>query len=254
MIERLLPVEVFAFLLVFCRIGGAVVIMPGFGEAFISPRVRLFIAFVITLVTAPVVVGTLPAMPDAVGSLVLLIAGEVLVGVFIGTLVRLLLAALATAGTVIAFVSGLASALAFNPLLADQGSLPSAFLTLLGLVLIFVTNLHHLMLLAVFDSYSLFVPGVAPEIGDMAMMVGRTVADSFALGLQLAAPFMVVAFMFYVLIGLLARLMPQMQVFFIAIPMQILLGFFVFSIVLTSVMLWFLTKFQESLIPFLAPG
>ena len=254
MLERLLPVEVFAFLLVFCRIGGAMLIMPGFGETFVSPRIRLMIALVITLVTAPVVVGTLPALPDQVGDLVLLVVGEIFVGVFIATIVRLLTAALATAGTVIAFVSGLASALAFNPLLSDQGSLPSAFLTLLGIILIFATNLHHLMLLAVFDSYSLFVPGVAPELGDVAMLIGRTVADSFALGLQLAAPFMVVGFIFYVLIGLLARLMPQMQVFFIAIPMQILLGFFVFSIVLSSVMLWFLERFQASLIPFLLPG
>lgn len=252
MLERLLPVEVFSLLLVFCRIGGAIVILPGFGETFVSPRIRLLIALMISLVVTPVVDASLPEMPSQVGPLILLIGGEILVGVFIGSVARLLIAALSTAGTVIAFVSGLASALAFNPLMSDQGSLPSVFLTLLGLLLLFATNMHHLMLRAVFDSYGLFVPGAAPEAGDMAMYVGRTVADSFTLGIQIAAPFLVISLVFYVMMGLLARLMPQMQVFFIAIPLQILLSFFVLSSVLSGVMLWFLSRFSDRLSGFTA--
>jgi len=252
MLDRLLPFEVFSFLLVFCRIGGAMVILPGFGETFVSPRIRLLLALLIALVVTPVADPFLPAMPSQVGPLVLLIGGEILVGVFIGTVARLLISALATAGTVIAFVSGLASALAFNPLLQDQGSLPSVFLTLLGLLLMFATNLHHVMLRAVFDSYTLFVPGTGPDAGDMAMYIGRTVADSFALGIQLAAPFLVISLVFYVMMGLLARLMPQMQVFFVAIPLQILLSFFIMSSVLTGVMLWFLTQFSSRLSNFFA--
>ncbi len=239
-------------MLVFCRIGGALVILPGFGETFVSPRIRLLIALLIALVVTPVAEPFLPDMPSQVGPLFLLIGGEILVGVFIGTVARLLIAALATAGTVIAFVSGLASALAFNPMMSDQGSLPSVFLTLLGLLLIFATNLHHVMLRAIFDSYSLFLPGAAPEPGDMALYVGRTVADSFTLGIQLAAPFLVISLVFYVMMGLLARLMPQMQVFFVAIPLQILLSFFVMSSVLAGVMLWFLTQFSTRMSNFIA--
>jgi len=252
MLDRLVPFEVFSVLLVFCRIGGAIVILPGFGETFVSPRIRLLLALLIALVVTPVAEPSLPDMPSQVGPLVLLIGGEILVGVFIGTVARLMIAALATAGTVIAFVSGLASALAFNPLLSDQGTLPSAFLTLLGLLLIFATNMHHLMLRAVFDSYTLFVPGSAPDSGDMAMYVGRTVADSFTLGIQLAAPFLVISLVFYVMMGLLARLMPQMQVFFVAIPLQILLSFFILSGVLTGMMLWFLTQFSTRLSNFMS--
>ena len=252
MLDRLLPFEVFSLILVFCRIGGALVILPGFGETFVSPRIRLLIALMISLVVTPLAEPFLPALPSQVGPLVLLVGGEILVGVFIGTVARLLISALATAGTVIAFVSGLASALVFNPLMSDQGSLPSVFLTLLGLLLIFATNMHHLMLRAIFDSYSLFVPGTAPDAGDMANLVGRTVADSFTLGMQLAAPFLVVSLIFYVMMGLLARLMPQMQVFFVAIPLQILLSFFIMSSVLAGVMLWFLNQFSARISAFFA--
>jgi len=252
MLDRLVPFEVFSVLLVFCRIGGAIVILPGFGETFVSPRFRLLLALLIALVVTPVAEPSLPDMPSQVGPLFLLIGGEILVGVFIGTVARLMIAALATAGTVIAFVSGLASALAFNPLLSDQGTLPSAFLTLLGLLLVFATNMHHLMLRAVFGSYTLFVPGSAPDSGDMAMYVGRTVADSFTLGIQLAAPFLVISLVFYVMMGLLARLMPQMQVFFVAIPLQILLSFFILSGVLTGMMLWFLIQFSTRLSNFMS--
>ena len=115
-------------------------------------------------------------------------------------------------------------------------------------MLIFATNLHHLMLRALFDSYVLFAPGTLPPVADFADLAVRYVSSAFRVGVQIAAPFIVYGLVFYISLGLLARLMPQLQVFFIAIPLQILLGLVLLAIVLPPGVLWFLDYFEGTLI------
>lgn len=251
MLKAVLTAELFTTFMVFARIGSAFIMLPTIGETFLSPRARLGLAVVMSIVVAPVVAPIIPAIPPDLLPMLGLIGIEILVGIFIGTAARVLMGALAVAGTVIAFLSGLASALLFNPLLSDQGALQSVFLTLLGLLLLFATDMHHLLIRATVESYAMFEPGVVPMIGDMADTIGRVTADSFALGLQISAPIIVVAVMFYVLLGLLARLMPQMQVFFVAMPLQILVGTFVMMISLSGMMIWFVRQYAELVANFL---
>ncbi|MBP5857010.1 flagellar biosynthetic protein FliR [Marivibrio halodurans] len=251
MFSDLLSAELFATFLVFARIGAAFITLPSIGETFLNPRARLAVALMLSVVAAPVVSPLLPDMPERLGDLALLLLGEIVHGIFIGTVTRVLFNALAIAGVIWSFLSGLASALLFNPLLADQGALQSIFFTLLGLMLIFATDMHHLLIRTVVESYVIFEPGQAPMLGDMADVVARTVADSFKLGIQLVAPLIVVALMFYTLLGLLARLMPQLQVFFIAMPLQILIGMVVMFITIGGMMLWFLEQYREMLGMFL---
>ncbi len=251
MLSELLGAELFATFLVFVRIGAAFITLPTIGETFFSPRARLALALLLSVIVAPVVSPLLPEMPPRVGDMALMMLGEVIYGVFIGGVARILFNALAIAGVVWSFLSGLASALLFNPLLADQGALQSVFFTLLGLALLFATDIHHLLIRTVVESYMLFEPGVVPMVGDMADVIARTVADSFKLGIQLVAPLIIVALMFYTLLGLLARLMPQMQVFFVAMPLQILIGMVVMFIAIGGMMLWFLDRYREMLGMFL---
>lgn len=247
MIEQLFPNDVFSLLLVFARIGGAIMLLPGFGETFVPPRVRLIFALGLTLVLTPLVAGTLPGLPDTIPALFLLLGGEIVIGLFFGGLARLLVTALHVAGVVIGFQTSLAGAQIFDPASAQQGSLIGTFLNLLGIFLIFISDLHHLMLIALADSYSLFVPGVALPLGEFSQKAARTVADSFAVGIRLSAPFIIIGMVFYIGLGLLARLMPQVQVFFIAIPLQVALGFVVLALVLSASMTWFLDFFQAGI-------
>lgn len=252
MLADMLSLEFFALFLVFCRLGAIFIILPAIGEAYISPQIRLMMALTFTLIVTPVVSDLLPAYPQTgILAVSMLILAEIAVGAFIGTMIRILLVALATAGTMISFVTGFANALLFNPGLGDQGSLQSVFLTLLGTLLILTTDLHHIMLRGMVDSYMVFQPGQLPPIGDMSDALSRAVADSFAIGLQLASPFIVVAVVFFALLGLLARLMPQLQVFFLAMPAQILLGLFTMLITIPAIMIAFLQSFSEGLQRFL---
>ncbi len=252
MLDELLPAEIFAILLIFVRVGAAVMLLPGYGEPFVSPRLRLILALLISLVVAPVLSQTLPAMPESAAMLVLLILGEVLIGVFMGTVARVILAALTTAGMLIGYMSTMANALTNDPSAAQQGSIAGSFLTVVALLTIFTLDLHHMLLLAVVDSYELFAPGQVPPIGDFSEMMARMVAKTFLLSFQIAAPFVAVGLTFFLGLGLLGRLMPQMQVFFVAMPLQIAAGITVLFLALPAMVRWFIRSFEDGIMPFVS--
>ena len=254
MLDQLLPNDLFSIALVFMRIGAAMMLLPGFGESYVPTKVRLLIALALALIVTPVVSASLPSMPGDVLSLFVLAAGEIAVGLFFGALARFLVSALHVAGVVIGFQTSLASAQIFDPINSQQVSLLGTFLNVIGVFLIFATDLHHMMLIALADSYTVFVPGAPPPIGDLSQTATRFVARSFALGLQIAAPFVVVGMVFYIGLGLLARLMPQVQVLFIAVPLQIMPGFSVMAMTMSAGLYWFLTNFESGLIGFIDRG
>jgi flagellar biosynthetic protein FliR len=201
----------------------------------------------LSLIVAPVVAQTLPALPADLVRMFLVVGGEVAVGLFIGAMARAMLSALHVAGVVVGFQTSLSNATFFDPANAQQGVLIAAFMNVIGVLLIFTANLHHLMLAGLVDSYSVFRPGDAIPLGDFSDAAVRVVGRSFDLGLQVAAPFVVVGLVFYVGLGLLSRLMPQIQVFFIAVPLQLVLGFLVMALTLSAAMLWFLDGFQTAI-------
>lgn len=252
-LERLLTTQIFVLFLVFCRIGSAILVMPGIGETMVSTRIRLTFAIALTILTGPVVARSLPPMPGDLGGLALLMGGEIAIGLFIGGMMRLIIGALDVAGTVIGIQTGLASASILNPLLSEQGSLPSLLLSGLGVLLIFETDMIGLMIRSVVDSYSLFHAGALPPIGDFTETVTRTLSHSFRLGLQLAAPFIILVTLMMIGFGLVARLQPQMQVFFVALPLQMLLGFTVLAITLPTIMFVFFDNMSSMLSGFLTP-
>ena len=248
MLTEILPVQVFAYFLVFLRLGAALMLIPGIGEPYVSSRIRLALAAVLTIAVAPFVSSAFPVVPDAPIEMFFIMGGEIIVGLLIGAAARFTMMGLHVAGTLIAFQTSLGFALCVDPTQGTQGALVATFLTLLGLVLIFATNLHHLMLRALFDSYVLFVPGTLPPVADFADLAVRYVSSAFRIGVQIAAPFIVYGLVFYISLGLLARLMPQLQVFFIAIPLQIIFGLILLAIVLPPGVLWFLDYFEGTLI------
>ncbi|WP_431858497.1 flagellar biosynthetic protein FliR [Azospirillum sp.] len=246
--------QLYVWIIVFMRVGAAFMAMPGFGDQFVSTRTRLLLAVAVTFVVSPVLRPQLPAEPTHVLRLTMLMLGEITVGIFLGTVARLLFSALEVAGSVIATQSGLANAQIFNPAMASQGTLPAALLGWLGLLLIFLTDLHHVMIMAVVDSYTLFRPGAALPINDMANMIGRLVAKSFVIGLQMCAPFIVIGILFALALGLLNKLAPQIQVFFLFMSTQVALGLFLFAITLSAMMMFWLGYFESTFIEFLNPA
>lgn len=250
-LETFLVSGIFAFMLIFVRIGTAMTIMPGLGDSFVPQRVRLFMALGISLTLAPVVQPFVPDPIPALPVLFSLIIMEFVIGLFIGTVARILMAALDVAGMIISMTSGLANAQVFNPSLASQGSITGAFLSMVGVTLLFVTNLHHMLIYGLVESYHMFPVGAVPDAGSMAEMISKAVSAGFMIGFQIALPFVIVAILLYIGMGVLSRLMPQVQVFILTLPVQIMLSMITLFFVLSAGMLFWLTKFEEGMTFFL---
>jgi flagellar biosynthesis protein FliR len=247
-----LPAYAAAFLLMFARIGTMVMLLPGLGELSVPVRVRLVVALVLTAVLFPLHRATFAIDLRAFGPVLIALGQELLIGAVLGLTARLAISALQVTGSIVAQQLGLGFVTAVDPTQGQQGIIVGNFLTMLGVTLIFATDLHHMVIAALHDSYRLFRPGELPLVGDVTALVTRTIAGAFRVGVQLAAPFLVFGLLFNLALGVLSRLMPQMQVFFVGVPLSILIGFFVLFLVIGALMGGFL-GYVEGVLRQLAP-
>ena len=237
--------QVYAAALIFARIGAIVMLIPGIGEAYVPPRIRLAFAFVMALTMFPVLSVGAPAVPADVGGLAGAIIKEVLIGLMLGGILRLFMTALAAAGEVVSIQTTLSFAQTANPAEAQPTTSLATFLALIGVLLIMTTDLHHLFLGAIVKSYAIFPFSRAVPVNDAGQLAVQTVGRSFALGVQLAAPVLVFSLVFTIATGLVGRVMPQFQVFFVATPLQLLLGLSVFALSLGSIGLVWVERYRD---------
>lgn len=240
-----LPQTAFMFILVFARVGTILMLIPALGEPSIPARLRLTFALALTLVLLPVLSPGLPALPREPGPLGLLLLHEIAVGLVLGAITRLIVMATEVAGAIIAFQTGLSVAQAADPNQAGiQGVVVGNFLTLLGVTLIFATDLHHVALSAIVASYRMIGPADPLLLSDALQMALRTVAQAFTVGVQMAAPFIVFGLVFNIGLGILSRLMPALQVYFLSMPGSIGAGLLLFALLLAMMMGWYMTHVQ----------
>ena len=248
-----LPALAATFMLVFARIGAMVMLLPGFGEVNIPVRIRLGIALMLTLILLPLHRAAYHIDLNAMAPLLVTLVHEIIIGVVLGATARMTLAALQVAGSVIAQQLGLGFVTSVDPTQGQQGALLGNFLTLLGLTLLFATDMHHLIIAALNDSYTIFAPGALLPSGDVASLATRAFATAFKIGIQLSAPFIVFGLVFNLGLGILARLMPQMQVYFVGVPLSILGGFLILAVILATMMGTFL-EYVGGVLHQLTPG
>ena len=239
----LLPALAAAFMLAFARIGAMVMLMPGLGEANIPVRVKLSIALMLTLIILPLHRSAYHVDMESMTALLVLMLHEIIIGIVLGATARVTLSALQVAGAVIAQQMGLGFVTSVDPTQGQQGVLIGNFLTMLGVTLLFATDSHHLVISALNDSYAVFGPGEIMPSGDVAALATSAFTAAFRIGLQLSAPFLVFGLVFNIGLGVLARLMPQMQVYFVGVPLSIFAGFLIFGIVIAAMMGTFLDYF-----------
>ena len=243
----LLPALAAAFMLVFARIGAMVMLLPGLGESSIPVRVKLAIALLLTLVILPLHRAAYHVDMGSMAPLLVLMIHEIVIGVVLGATARVTLSALQVAGSVIAQQLGLGFVTAVDPTQGQQGILIGNFLTIIGITLLFATDMHHLVIAALTDSYTIFKPGELMSSGDVAMLATKTFTVAFKIGVQLSAPFLVFGLVFNLGLGVLARLMPQMQVYFVGAPLSILLGFLILVAVIATMMGVFIDYFGDDM-------
>ena len=214
----------FGFVLVLARIAAAVMLLPGLGESAPPPMVRAGIALCLTFLLLPGLLGAVPAVPEAGGQAAGMVAAEVVTGLWFGWLARLIVLALPVAAQFIAYMLGLSSVLLPDAEMGPQTTALAKLFELAAPVLILVSGLYTLPLTALDGSYRLIPPGSLIPAADSALVAVRSLTQAFELALRLAAPFVLAAILWNAAAGLAARLVPRLQIFFLAMPGQILGG------------------------------
>ena len=231
-----LPALAFGFALVMARVAAAVMLLPGLGEAELPVMVRAALALVLSVLLLPVLQPELPALPESPGATLQLIAAETLTGIWLGWLARMVMLALPVAGQIAASVLGLTNVLQPDVTLGPQTASLARLFATAGPVLLFATGLHALPLSALAGSFAVIPPGAVLPAGDMVQAASEAVSGSFALGLRLAAPFVLAGTVWQVGLGLAARLVPQLQIYFVALPGQILGGLLLLGLLASAVL------------------
>jgi len=247
-----LPHWAFGFMLLLARIGAAMAVLPGLGEAVSPAMLRVGLALGITALLLPEIMPLVPQVPEASLQAAGMVLADVVTGLWFGWLTRLLALSLPTAAQIIAYLLGISSVLQPDAELGPQSTVLARLFELGAPLLMLVSGLYTLALGSLADLYHLIPPGSLLPAADTVESATRAVASTFSLSLRLASPFILASLVWQVTIGLLTRLVPRMQIYFSAVPGQILGGLLLLALVSGSI----LAAWYDSVRPILAvlPG
>lgn len=241
----------YGFFFVFTRLAGFFAWMPGIGDNRISMKARLMFALLTSVLIFLSVQSYLPSTPLDSTAFNMAITAEFILGVFAAFTVRILIAALDMAGTLVGFNMGLANAFAQSVATAQQSGIIAVFITFVGLMTMFALNLDHQLIALMLQSFQIFPAGQLFDAGvfngDFSHMLVNFLQASFLMALQIAAPVTILGLLMMIGAGIVNRLMPALQVFFILQPLQILLGFAIILLSLGVMMDFFIGDMAEKL-------
>ncbi len=239
----------FSIFIVFCRVGSAFMFLPAIGESNIPSIVKVIISVAMSLLiySSSSAVNNI-LFPESALNLTFLLAGEVSVGIMIGLATKFILSALHVFGLVVASQSGLASAMLFDPSQSTQGSLFGNFFTMLATMLILSMDLHLVIISGLANTYQHLPPGsFIQHFEGFTEMIIRSASTAFITGIKMSLPFIIVSLLLFIGTGILGKLMPQLQIFSLILPVQILLNVLILLFVLSSLSMWFIDYYQEQL-------
>ena len=248
--QELIFSEIYKFIFIFLRLGSAIMLMPGFNSSYVNIRARLSIALMFSVILIPFLSDYIPAPSASMSENIKTFSIEICYGLFLGVIMQILYFAINLCGNFVGQSSGFANAQMFDPTSQNQSIVSETFLSVIAITVIFIIDLHHLMLSAVIDSYSVWPVGGQFPTSDIAQYISTIVNKSFIIGFKIGSPFIAFTIIFYTGMGLLSRLMPQLNIFFLSLPLQIYLGLGLLFITCPVIIMWFCQYFEQQLIQF----
>jgi flagellar biosynthetic protein FliR len=214
----------FTLVLLLARIGATLALLPGLGETSLPSVVKAGTILVLTILLLPIIGPVMPPRPESEVSLGLMVLAELANGLWFGWLARIISSSLPLAGQFIADFAGLTNVLLPSAELGSQSTAIASFYDVAVPTLILSTGLYRELLSALVGFYRLVPPGTLAPAQGGAVMTVTVVAESFGLALRIAAPFILASVAWNLATGLIARLVPRLQIFFVGLPGQIWLG------------------------------
>jgi flagellar biosynthetic protein FliR len=212
------------FFLVFLRTGAFLMALPLIDSPSVPILYRMGLTFVVSLLLFPILhLGPLPVLADAF-SLAVAAAGEILLGMLAGMSIRLVFEGVQLAGQLMGYQMGMAIAEVIDPATQEQVALLAQFISLMAAMIFLIINGHHAFIRTLVESYALVPPLGFHVNGPVLEGLVRLTAEMFIIGLKTGAPVIVALVMGTVAFGLVARAVPQMNIFIVSMPLSIAVG------------------------------
>jgi flagellar biosynthesis protein FliR len=240
----LLQIQLFLF--IFIRVSAMTLTVPVFDSRNIPAVFKIGLCFTVALVLYPIVRLEPVALAPSVISFVIGIACEILTGVIIGFLIRLVFTGIQLAGELVAFQMGFSVASVIDPMSSSQVPVISQTIYMFAILIFLTTNAHHWVLRALVESFSLIPPFGFHSSGNLIARFIQAAGDMFVIAVKAGSPVIVSLLLVSLGLGLVGRTVPQMNVFMVATPVNILIGFLFLSLSL-PMMMTFLTQLLNGL-------
>ena len=238
-------VDIYPYITVFTRIAPMMVVLPIFSDLHIPQTIRLALSMALSIIVFSVVSPFFPVIDPESPYFFILLGGEVFVGLCLGLVAKIWFMALQVVANIISTTASLSNATLFNPSLAAQDTVIGTILLTSGALFMVLTDLHYHFIEAMIASYKGFPVGGTFILEDFSKLFVQLISQSFTFAVQLSMPFLIMGLVFQVTLGFLNRLMPQLQIFFIAMPAQILGGIALIGLTLGAILTSFNTSFES---------
>lgn len=248
--EFLNNIILYPFFMTFIRLSGIFATAPFFNDKAVSAKHRLALALTLSIALAPIVSTYIPASPNSVGLLLVIVMGEFFIGLLLGFSAKLFMSAINIAGDFMASMMGLQAASQMDPRTGGNTTALASMLSLIALAAFLTLDLHLYLLKAFIESYNIIGFNKAMDLGEVSMAIIATVSKITVLGIKIAAPVVATNFIINAALGVLNRLVPQIQVFFISMPLTMLVGIFVLVLSLASMLILFTEEIENNLVIF----
>ncbi|MEZ2132998.1 MULTISPECIES: flagellar biosynthetic protein FliR [unclassified Sinorhizobium] len=237
---------ILALFLAFCRIGGCVMVLPGFSSSRIPVQIRFFVALAISMAILPILWDTIYPRASAGGaSYIGLIFAETLVGLMYGMLARLYTLGLQFAGTILSTMVGLSTPGTTDLFEDTSETAMTNFITFAGTMVLFILDFHHIVLRALVESYAVMPLGADIQARGNLISITDTLETTSYIMLRLVSPFILYGLMFNISIGFINKLAPQIPVYFISTPYLVMGGLFMFYLSIAELVSQFADSFSN---------
>ncbi|MBA3006134.1 MAG: flagellar biosynthetic protein FliR [Proteobacteria bacterium] len=233
---QLIPVHQFQiFLICTARVAGFIGAIPVYFGNQTPARIKVTLVFTISLLLFPILSPGLPTISFEPISFLLLTVNETLLGLLIGLMSRLVFTTVEFGGTIIGYQMGFAAANVFDPQHQNQVSLISQFQNVFAILIFLALDGHHIFIKTAARSYQLLPPGNLNLSGEAIPYLMELTSRMFTLAVQFSAPVLVVLLLSGLILGILARVFPQLNVFLLSFPLNIGIAFIVIALTLDMV-------------------
>lgn len=216
--------KLLGFVMILTRISAFFIVLPVFGWKSIPVRIKISLIVLMAIFFSMILPSPFGTKQISVIEAILLITNEATYGLALGLVAALLFTAVRFSGHIVEREMGLAMAHILDPLTGEETQLLGSLLEMMFVILFLSANGHHLFLLILSKSYETFPAGCMPTIPVLTSGIISAGSAMLMIGLKLAAPILAAFLLLLVVLAILARMIPEMNILFISLPLRVGLG------------------------------